>query len=78
MDFTNHIDAISTILILYVRDIPFCVLKGQRYRVQLGMCLQQRFKPVCASTQSNQGLSFLTEETLNPQDYWMTLDFANA
>ena len=35
------------------------------------MCVQQRFKSVCASVQSDQSLSFIPEETLDP---WVTID----
>ena len=31
------------------------------------MCIQQRFKPVYASAQSDQNLSFPSEETLDPR-----------
>ena len=43
-------------------------LLGIQHKLQVGMCLQQRFKSVCTSAQSDQSLSFLPEEKL-PLDY---------
>ena len=37
--------------------------------VFVGICVQRRFKSVCASTQSNQCLSFTREETF---DRWLS------
>ena len=39
---------------------------GIQHKVQVGMCVHQRFKSVCASVQLDQGLSFPPEETLPP------------
>ena len=38
---------------------------GVQRKVQVGMCLRRRFRSVCTSAQSDQSLSFLSEETLN-------------
>ena len=35
--------------------------------VQVGMCIQQRFKSVSVSAQSGQSLDFLPEEMLDPR-----------
>ena len=39
---------------------------GIQHKVQVGMCVQWRFKSVCASKQSEQSLTFPHEETLDP------------
>ena len=35
------------------------------------MCIQPRFKSVCASTQSDQSLSFLSDEMMDP---WLPIE----
>ena len=37
-----------------------------QHKVQVDMCVQRRFSPVCGFTQSDQNISFLPEETLEP------------
>ena len=37
-----------------------------QHKVEVGMCIRQRFKLVYASAQYDQSLSFLPEETLDP------------
>ena len=46
-------------------------LTGIQRKVQVGMCIQRKFKSVCASTQANQSLPFQHEETLNP---WLSIE----
>ena len=44
---------------------------GIQPRVHGTMCVQRRFKSVCASAQSDQSLSFTPEETLGP---WLPIE----
>ena len=44
---------------------------GIQRRVQVGMCVQQRFKSVYASTRSDQSLSFVPKKTLDP---WLPIE----
>ena len=39
--------------------------------VQFGMCVQQRFKPACPSTKTDQSLSFPPEGMLDP---WLPIE----
>ena len=37
-----------------------------QHKIQVGMCMQPRFKSVCTSAQADQNLSFLPEERVGP------------
>ena len=42
-----------------------------QHKVQVGMCIQRRFKSVCPYIQSGQSLSFPPDEALNP---WLPIE----
>ena len=47
------------------------ILASIQYKVLIGMCVQSKFKEVCASAYSDQSLSFPPEETLGP---WLPIE----
>ena len=42
------------------------ICPGIQHKVQVGMCVQRRFKSVCACSLSDQSLCFPPEETYDP------------
>ena len=52
---------------------PSCFWKwaGIQHKVQVGICVQQRFKSVCTFAQSDQILSLLPDEMLDP---WLSIE----
>ena len=69
----EHSAILSTFIMLPFSIKTFvCLFLSSRLRqvllnnVWVGTCVQYRFKSVCATAQSDQSLSFLPEETLDP------------
>ena len=54
---------------VYLGEV-FYQISGVQHKVQVGMCVQRRFIPICTYTQSDRNRIFLTEEALNP---WLSI-----
>ena len=50
---------------------PLIISAGMLHEVQVGICVQRRFKSVCTFPQSDQSINFLPKEMLDP---WLPIE----